>query len=655
MKEREDQQKLASLILLIGPLCGNTKRITTMKLCLQNDAHYNKQFQGLNSREKIIALIENMTYDENWVHLKFENEEADDAVWDRNAFEDRTSVLIPLARHPLFLIVTVLLSLPLILEYFFGIQIGHWKEITAGTLSLWIVIKLALLYLSIVIVYCTSRVISRNISASRIRYFEDVVTHLCCLLWATLCFGVYKWTYGVANEKILDFYLSFCVFAFGLMIQKWIIRAISNSFMSRSFKIKIYETNFKCYVIDALVKKCVPGPSAHPHPEPAPSDSSDSSYLSVEEEYGSTSRWYCRPFSCGWFRCGSNDSMQLSDLEEGQARNPLLNEPRIEKSGTHPLSFRSFINNFHFGDVFSKSSPAMHSPKSSLQAKHLARQVFRALSRTDKNYIVKKDFDRVFGADQFSAEAFGIFGIDVDQRINKLEFIAIMANILKTKHNLDRSIHLSFQALEMLDRFLNIILLIFMCIICFSIFGMYPSTLAAFSVSSIVTAGWIFGGVAKDAFNCLLLLFVTHPFDIGDILLMEGKKWTVQEINIFTTIFAGWGGEELCCPNANLVGKNFTNLTRNNEQYEIFSLKFGASLDQEVIQSFRMDMYTFLAQHATEFYPSFEFETGESNNLEDIQISLRIRCKLTADFRRIVDRKFILNNFIKHRLHKIIS
>lgn len=63
-------------------------------------------------------------------------------------------------------------------------------------------------------------------------------------------------------------------------------------------------------------------------------------------------------------------------------------------------------------------------------------------------------------------------------------------------------------------------------------------------------ATFIFGNSAKNMFEGIIFMFVTHPFDVGDRLLIDGNNLIVKELGILYTIFQKWDGQVIYTPNS---------------------------------------------------------------------------------------------------------
>ena len=59
------------------------------------------------------------------------------------------------------------------------------------------------------------------------------------------------------------------------------------------------------------------------------------------------------------------------------------------------------------------------------------------------------------------------------------------------------------------------------------IFGIQLSAILPFT-SLILALSFVFGGSAKNTFDCLVFLFAQHPFDAGDRVIVNDKTLIVE-------------------------------------------------------------------------------------------------------------------------------
>ena len=65
------------------------------------------------------------------------------------------------------------------------------------------------------------------------------------------------------------------------------------------------------------------------------------------------------------------------------------------------------------------------------------------------------------------------------------------------------------------------------------IFGIETSRLLVFFTSVFIPSVFIFGNSARSTFESLIFLFVVHPFDVGDRVVIDGQRMIVEVFNDF--------------------------------------------------------------------------------------------------------------------------
>ena len=96
-----------------------------------------------------------------------------------------------------------------------------------------------------------------------------------------------------------------------------------------------------------------------------------------------------------------------------------------------------------------------------------------------------------------------------------------------------------------------------------------------------LVAGFGIGGIAialaaqnilGDLFGYFIIFF-DHPFEIGDFIIIDDYRGTIESIGIKTTRIRSLGGEELIFSNTNLVNSRLRNYKRMKKRRVLF--RFG--------------------------------------------------------------------------------
>lgn len=72
----------------------------------------------------------------------------------------------------------------------------------------------------------------------------------------------------------------------------------------------------------------------------------------------------------------------------------------------------------------------------------------------------------------------------------------------------------------------------------------------------------------RNMFESMLFLFVIHPYDVGDLLLVDLEQVRVKKISLLYTELVRWNGERVFAPNTTLSATKVTNLTRSKTKAE---------------------------------------------------------------------------------------
>ena len=67
----------------------------------------------------------------------------------------------------------------------------------------------------------------------------------------------------------------------------------------------------------------------------------------------------------------------------------------------------------------------------------------------------------------------------------------------------------------------------------------------------LIDAGlsWLIGGSLQEVLTSIIFLFIKHPFDVGDRVVMNSLTYTVKEIRLLSTVFLDSNSTLVQAPN----------------------------------------------------------------------------------------------------------
>ncbi|OSC98709.1 hypothetical protein PYCCODRAFT_1470850 [Trametes coccinea BRFM310] len=210
---------------------------------------------------------------------------------------------------------------------------------------------------------------------------------------------------------------------------------------------------------------------------------------------------------------------------------------------------------------------------SSHEAKRLARSIWMAFKEPGRNYIIPTDFVPAFGSLEEARKAFQVFDKDNNGDLTRAELKTTLLKVYKERRFLSRSMRDVGEALKTLDHMLLFMAFIILFFISLSVFGVNIAN----SLTSLYTIGigasFIFKNSASNAFDAIMFLFVTHPFDTGDRCFIDDENLVVKKMGLFATIFTRADGTETYYFNSQLFNKFITNVRRSDKTAENLTLQ----------------------------------------------------------------------------------
>jgi len=431
--------------------------------------------------------------------------------------------------------------------------------------------------------------------------------------------------------------ICFLVYFVLRLFQTILLQKFRSKFLQRAFKTRIIESRFRCYVVDQL---------------------KEAADLIYQRSASSRSNIH--------FHMQSDTSIGSS--REAQ---PLINPPSspIPKARDYSVFKKNLIQKFN---AIGYESASTTPPKTDIEAKLLAKDIFISLCPEERDYLIMDDFGAIFKTESATKDSYYIFDRDHDGTITKKEFRISVVNIFRDQRNLNASVLNSSTALNKLDTLANSAVILMGLFISLTIFEIQIQNLLTLMLSFVIGISFVIGEAAKNAFGGLLFMFNDHPYDVGDRIFLSSfssiEDLTVIQINIMTTIFRRWNGQEVSISNGSLSNTTIINLSRTQEQWERIdfeilvtnSEQLLSNRDMDPMTKFREELDLFLKCYSNDYFPIFELRAiiaadfGRNEcTLDTVCFMLKVQCKPTIESNRKIVRHSRLIAFVKKTVNDL--
>ncbi|KAF8882199.1 hypothetical protein CPB85DRAFT_1339673 [Mucidula mucida] len=199
------------------------------------------------------------------------------------------------------------------------------------------------------------------------------------------------------------------------------------------------------------------------------------------------------------------------------------------------------------------------------EAKHLARSIYTKLQppHSGRTFLIPSDFYPIFATHEHAERAFRVFDKDNNGDISRAQVKSTLVKIYKERRLLARSMRDIDAALKMLHYILLLFAMVILFFISLGVFRVGVEGDLKNMIMFIIAASFFIRGSASRAFEAIMFLFVTHPFDTGDRCFIDNENLVVKKITLFATVFARVDGTETYYFNCQLFSKFITNVRRS--------------------------------------------------------------------------------------------
>ncbi|KAF7725863.1 hypothetical protein EC973_009195 [Apophysomyces ossiformis] len=264
-------------------------------------------------------------------------------------------------------------------------------------------------------------------------------------------------------------------------------------------------------------------------------------------------------------------------------------------------------------------------------AKKVARKLFYSLAypnglipsgEEDKRSLTLQDFVPYFKSREEAAKAFSVFDKDKNGDLTRREFRDTVVMIYRERKALAQSMRDTSQALGKIDMILLIITVIAVVFISLAVFHVNIWLSLVPLGSFLLALTFVFGSSAETAFRSILFLFVTHPYDVGDYVIIDDQYLLVHNLGIMGTVFIRGDGQTVYAPTQVLMTKLISNVRRSGDMGEnvVINVDFNTGTDQ--IYKLRDRLADWVASQSRDFAPGFDLRVQDIIDMNQLIINM---------------------------------
>jgi hypothetical protein len=268
----------------------------------------------------------------------------------------------------------------------------------------------------------------------------------------------------------------------------------------------------------------------------------------------------------------------------------------------------------------------------------------------NKEELKPEDMYEVLGkpdADAF----FKYLDSDGNGDLTRKEFIQGIASVYADRDLLAKTLAESDDVVLRLNWFVTNAFLVIAMVISFYIFNVSETVMMFLSANIFFIIHFFFDDLFTEAFVSIVFVFVTHPFDTGDMILIDGKQFIVRKIGLWYSSFYGSGRRLVYRRNAELCNSVIVNINRSGPMSEEFNTVLSISTTSKQLLALEERMSKFMKANSREFEGITYIKNIKLPNSDAITIQMEFRHKSNHSENSVRHRRSILfMNFFRESL-----
>ena len=193
-----------------------------------------------------------------------------------------------------------------------------------------------------------------------------------------------------------------------------------------------------------------------------------------------------------------------------------------------------------------------------------------------------------------------IFDVDKQGFADRDMIIDRVIEIYESRKNMQLTLGGSRSVLATLERMMLTALYTVLIFIVLAIFDQNVLEMWLTLSSFILAFAFMFGNSIRECFEGVIFIFITHPYDVGDNILINGNRYVIKNINILQTETENWNGEVTYYHNQTMMRSTVINMSRSKTRTESFDWIVDVETPDKIFDGLNSSLHNFTALNSAD-------------------------------------------------------
>lgn len=226
--------------------------------------------------------------------------------------------------------------------------------------------------------------------------------------------------------------------------------------------------------------------------------------------------------------------------------------------------------------------------------------------------------------DELARRYFGLLDQEMLGALNRAQFLEAVERLYEEQAAIDRTFLDQCCIIDKLNSLLMVIVGLVSFFAAMLVMDMPVRFLLTVVIAIVGSTAYIVHGMAKSAFDSIVFIIFTHPFDYGDLVIIGEHTYRVQELGLWTSAYNSTGGQLVYIANKTLINTPIVNLRRSPVMDESVQLMVLPSTSAAKIKELEALMVAWLKENEREYVPKLTITGFRITDREHMQLKLSI-------------------------------
>lgn len=219
---------------------------------------------------------------------------------------------------------------------------------------------------------------------------------------------------------------------------------------------------------------------------------------------------------------------------------------------------------------------------------------------------------------------FNVIDPDMVGSLDRGQFIAAIDSLYGEQSAIDRAFLDQTKIIDKFDRLLMAVVVILSILVVCTILEPPIDFLLTSLVALVIGLVVVFGATARTAFESIIFIIFTHPFDADDMIVVDDVYYLVEELGLWNSTFVTTSGQLVYIPNVLLASKPIVNLRRSPIMSELISFSVLPTTSQDKVKKLEERLLQFLKANLRDYVPNIFIRGFRIRDKEHMQLEFTL-------------------------------